>query len=176
MTKSIQTVTWEFAQNLPLITGFMLALRYWQQGQALVAIICAVISSIVGSLIIRLTEANIVDKPREPLSVTMTNMVIMSLLMLIIILYLTAPWSNWKIDFIVGGLAGVVLASAQNLAAKKRIGIGHMMAFALAFPLTLISIRMLTGILPIVGTILLLTLFITVIISLIDYGFWSTHK
>ena len=176
MTQSIRIISWEFLQNLPLVAGFILAFQFWQQGQQLVAIVCIVASSVVGALIIRLTETKIVTKPREPLSVTFINIIVMSLLMLVVIFYLAAPWSNWQIDLIAGGLLGVVLAASQNLAAKKRIGIGHMMAFVFAFPLALISIRTLVHILPIVFTILLITLIITVVISLVDYGLLPSHK
>ncbi len=176
MMQVTRIITWEFIQNLPLVAGLILALQLWQQEQRLLALICILTGSVSGSLIIRFTEAKIVTKPREPLSVTFMNVIVMSLLMLVVIFYLAAQWSNWLTDLIVGGLMGVVLAVSQNLAAKKRIGIGHMMAFVIAFPLALISIRMLVNILPAIVAILLITFIITVVISFIDYGLLPSRK
>ncbi|MCP4415489.1 MAG: hypothetical protein GY805_02635 [Chloroflexi bacterium] len=170
MMPSIRIIAWEFIQNLPLITGLILALQLWRQDKWGTAVVCVVISSVIGSFMIRLTEVKIVTDHREPLSVTIMNIIVMSLLMLIFIFYLTARWSNWQVDLFVGGLAGVVLGAAQNLAAKKPIGIRHMTAFVFAFPLALIGIRTLVGILPTAITILTITIVVTVIISLIDYS------
>ena len=95
--------------------------------------------------------------------------------MLAVIAYLNAPWSNWPVDLIVGGLVGALLSVAQNLAAKKQIGVKHMLAFVLAFPLALIVIRTLVDILSATATILLITVTVTVVISLLDYDLLRSH-
>ncbi len=171
---SIHIIVWEFIQNLPLVTGFILARQFWLQDKWGMAIASILISSVIGSFIIRLTEAKIVTNHHEPLSVTVVNIIVMSLLMLSMIIYLTARWSSWQIDLLVGGLIGIVLSIAQNLAAQKQIGIGHMMAFAFAFPFALIGIRILLNILPAAVVILLITIIVTVMISLIDYGLFAS--
>ena len=173
--RSIRILTWEFIQNLPLVTGLTLAQQFWQQERWGAAVASIVVSSIIGSLLIRFTEAKIITKRREPISVTITNIIVMSLLMLIVIAYLNASWSNWQVDLIVGVLVGALLSVAQNLAAKKRIGVKHMLAFVFAFPLALIVIRTLVDILPTAATILLITIIVTIVISLLDYDLLRSH-
>ena len=166
----IKIIAWEFVQNLPLVTGFILALRAWQRNQYAGAIAWVIAGSLVGALLIRLTETRIVARRPEPLPVTLVNIAVMSLLMIAIISYLAAGWSSWQIDLLVGGAAGAALAIAQNLAARKRIGVGHLLAFVLAFPLALIGVRALANTLPILVVVLSITITVTVIISFIDYG------
>ncbi|WP_420628839.1 hypothetical protein [Candidatus Leptofilum sp.] len=175
MMRSIQILTWEFIQNLPLVAGLILALQFWRQEQWGTAVATIMAGSIIGSLLIRFTEAKIVTKRREPISVTITNIIVMSLLMLAVVAYVNASWSNWQVDLIVGALGGALLSAAQNLAAKKRIGVKHMLAFVFAFSVALIVIRTLVDILPTVATILLITIIVTVVISLVDYDLLRSH-
>jgi hypothetical protein len=181
---------WEFVQNLPLVTGMMLALQWWQESQLFLAVTAMLAGSILGATLIRLTETYILyggrpgetivegaekrSAEREPLAVTLTNMVIMFLIMLMLTLYLTAGWSSWLTDLLVGGLVGFTLSAAQSKAANEPVVLRHSLAFAAAFPVAILIIRFLSTALPIVAGIFLITTVITLIITQIDYGHLST--
>lgn len=171
-------VFWEFVQNLPPIVFFVAAVWLWAQQRRREAVTCVLIGSVTGSLLIRFTEPSIHGYV-EPIGVTVVNVVITSLLMLVFLVYLgsEARWSNWKIDLVLGGLAGVLLGAAQGLASPGAPIVGvavHCLAFTLSFPLALISMRALkagTLLLALVGSILI-TAAVTLAISLIDYGYF----
>lgn len=167
--KFVQVFFWEFFQNLLPIAGFILALELWQAAKWGMAMVCIVISSAVGSLVIRTTEARIVQDFAEPWSVTIMNTVVMVVSMSVLVGYLSADWSSWKTDLPIGALVGIVLGAAQSLAARERIGIVHCVALACSFPLALIGIRGLVGALPALVNILIVTFATTLLISFIDY-------
>ena len=172
-----QAFFWEFVQNLPIVIGFAAALELWQKRQPLSALGVMLGGSTLGALTIRATESKIVAGHREPWRVVAVNILVMTTLMLAIIAYLQTGWSNWVTD-IVGGIgAGIVLGIAQSLAAGEPIGLRHCLAFACAFPPALIGIRQLFATpLPLVVNILIITLGVTFIITLLDYGPLSFKK
>ncbi len=160
---------WEFIQNLPLLAGFMMALRLWQSGRLWLAAICIIGSSIIGACIIWATEFRIVAAHHEPLRAVLANIVVMSILMVVLVVYLTAAWSRWWTDLIVGSLTGVALGGGQDLATRSPISIKHYGAFALAFAVGLVGIRILAEACPFLIGILILTVLVTAVISWIDY-------
>lgn len=168
--KLLSLLFWEFLQNLPLIAGLVASLQLWQQDRYLAAVACVGVSSFTGSLIIRATESRIVANYRESLRVTIANIAVMAVLMLAAVAYLLAGWSSWQTDLFVGVLAGVVLGAAQGLAARKNISINHCVAFACAGPLALIGPRVLAAVLPVLPNILIVTVVVTLVVGLIDYG------
>jgi hypothetical protein len=175
--------SWEFIQNLPLVSGLMLALHHWQAGRAVPAVSAVITGSLLGAVLIRLTEDKIVGRNqaglqgnREPVSVTVTNFVMMSLFMLALTIYLAAGWSGVVTDLIAGGLLGLLLSAGQSRAAGRPIGRRHTLAFAAAFPAALIAIRLFSAALPAVISVLLITTTVTLIITYIDYGHFSTIK
>lgn len=165
-----RALLWEFVQNLPLVAGFIGALWFWQQSKYMLAVACVVVSSVAGALIIRITESKIVEGHREPVRVTLVNIAVMTVLMFASVAYLSAGWSSWKTDLLVGGLAGIALGVAQDLTAKKSIGIGHCIALACSGPAALIGIRVLVAALSILVNTLIITAVVTLIIALVDYG------
>lgn len=168
--KLLEAMFWEFLQNVPLVAGFILSLHFGGRGQWPAAVACLVGGSVAGALVIATTESKKVDGHREPPAVMLANAAVMSLLALGLTLYLLADWSNWRIDLLGGGLVAVALSAVQSKAAKEPIGLGHTVAFALAFPLALIAIRFFTTFLPPWVTIVIITTLVTVIITVIDYG------
>ena len=161
---------WEFVQNLPLVVGFLLGLRLWQAGNPWLAGVCIVGGSLVGALAIRATEARIVAGHREPLRAVLVNIAVMSALMLVVVAYLSAAWSRWWTDLLAGSLVGLALGAAQDLAARSPIGLRHGAAFALAFALGLVGVRILAAVCPFLISALVITSVVTVAISWLDYG------
>jgi len=161
---------WEFVQNLPLIAGFLLALDLWQQAKLMLSLACMVGGSVAGSLVIWVTEARIVAGHREPLRVVVTNVVAIALLMLVLAAYLSAGWSRWWTDLVVGLLGGIALGVVQDLAAGSPVSVGHATAFALSFSLGLAGVRILSAALPLGASVLVVTATVTALICLMDYG------
>lgn len=162
-------VFWEFIQNLPLVTGFIAALQLWLQSRQVAAIACMAVSGVAGALNIRVIELRFKGH-FEPIRVTIANIVIMPVLMFVFATYLSAGWSSWRTDLLAGMLAGVVLGTIQRLAIKAPIDIVRCIAFACAFPVTLISIRVLVAALPVLLSILISTTLVTLVIVLVGYS------
>jgi hypothetical protein len=165
-----RTFFWEFVQNLPLIAGFLLALHFWQQAELWPSLACMVAGSVVGALAIWATEAKIVAGHREPLRVVVTNVVVITLLMVALAAYLSAGWSGWWTDLVAGVLGGIALGVAQDLAAGSPVSLGHAAAFALSFSLGLVGVRVLSATLPLGANVLIVTAIVTALICLMDYG------
>ena len=173
-----RALLWEVVQNLPLILSFVVTVWLWVRQHRIKAIVCLLAGSIISALLIRFTEP-IIHGYYETIEVTMVNMVSLSLLMFLFMLYLgsEARWSNWKTDLILGGLAGISLGVAQGMASPEDplIGIAlHSLALACSAPVVLISIRSLKHkTLPemLIGA-LMITVMMTIIISLLDYSYF----
>lgn len=175
---------WEFIQNLPLVAGLILAIQLWQEGLMVTTLAAMITGSILGALLIRLTELRIIgghqsgglQEEQEPVAVTAMNAALMFLFMLILTVYLTAGWSSIATDLLAGSLIGLMLSAGQSLAAGRAVGWRHSLAFTAAFPASIITIRLLTAILPLFITILFITTIVTLIITVIDYGHLFTMK
>jgi hypothetical protein len=184
--KSMQFITkfsWEFIQNLPLVGGLMLALQRWQDAQNAGAISAVLIGSLLGVIIIRMTEQKIVGDDRaglqgsrEPVMVTITNFAMMFIIMAALTLYLTANWSSIVTDAATGAAIGFLLSAGQSLAAGRSIGWRHTIAFSAAFLTALIIIRIFSAVLPLIPGILFITTVVTLIITYVDYGHLTTIK
>jgi hypothetical protein len=169
--KFFSAVFWEFVQNVPLVAGFYIALELWRQGQFVGAGASMLVGSAVGALTIWATESRIIAGHREPLRVVATNILGIALLMFVTVAYLSAAWGSWVTDLVFGALAGVALGVAQSLAAREPISIRHCLAFACSLPPALVGIRSLAASnLPVLVSILVITIVATLIIALVDYG------
>jgi hypothetical protein len=166
----LNALFWEFIQNLPIVAGFVTALASWQQERRWIGIACVVSGCVSGALVIRFTEAKIVKERQEAWRVTIMNIVVMSTLALILVIYLWADWSSWKTDLPLGMLAGIGVAMAQDLAAGDRIGVRHCIALGVAVPIALAGTRTLIAALPTLPGILAITVLGTLVIGSIDYG------
>lgn len=160
---------WEFIQNLPFLAGFILGFRLWNGNRWIAAIICLVVGSALGSLVIHATESKIVEGHREPVQVTIANTLIILASMFVLVLYLSAGWGSWKTDLLAGGVVGVVIGAVQSLAAREPLSISHCVAFACSMALAIICMRVFVTTLPAVAAILVLTTIITLAIVLLDY-------
>jgi hypothetical protein len=166
----VQVLFWEFIQNLPLVAGFLFGLHLWRQEEKALAVICMIAGSIVGSCIIWATESRIVDGHRESLQVVLANVCVITALMLVLVAYLSALWSRWWMDLVLGLAGGIALGVAQDLAARSPIGLRHCLAMAAATALALVAVRLLSTAFPLWICALALALVVTVIIALMDYS------
>lgn len=160
---------WEFIQNLPFLIGFVLGFRLWARDRWIAAIICLVVGSILGSLVIYATESKIVEGHREPVQVTIANTLVILVSMFVLMLYLSAGWGSWQTDLLAGGVVGLVIGGVQSLAAREPLSISHCVAFASSMALVIICTRVFITTLPTVVAILVLTTILTLAIVLLDY-------
>lgn len=93
------------------------------------------------------------------------NILAFSVLMVALVAYLHAGWSNWKTDFLAGGCAGFVLDRVQSSRPLGR----HTLAMAAAGGCGLALVRLLAGISNWPAGILVLTIVITLIVVILDY-------
>lgn len=173
-----QVIFWEFVQNLPLVVAFFVAVWLWAQNRRPSAIVCTLMGSVTGALVIRFTESNISDKVIERGEVTLINVVIMSFTMILCTAYLASEsrYSNWKLDLVLGGGVGVLLSTAQGLATPGIAPIDwifHCLAFTTTLPLALMSLRAskakAKNLLSSLVISVFVAFFISVTISLVDY-------
>jgi hypothetical protein len=168
---------WECLQNLPVIVLLVVAVRLWRYGKRGAAVCCVLIGAVSGSLIIRWTEP-LTSGYHEPVATTIANMVLMSVLQVPFVAYLAAQarWSHWKMDLVLGGLAGAILALVQGVTASGSPLAGiilHSVSLAVASALILIAIRKVKDYsLPraLAGAVLIAVV-MTFIISVIDYSY-----
>lgn len=161
---------WEFVQNLPLVSGFLWGLALWREGKWQLTLVVTVAGSVLGSLAIWATESKIIKGHRESWPVVGMNVLAITGLTIVLIAYLAASWSRWWTDLLAGAAGGIVLAVAQDVAAGNRIGLGHALAFALSFAAGLVGVRLLSGALPLLVSVLIVGLLVTAAIVLLDYG------
>jgi len=173
----INAIFWEFIQNAPVLVLFMATVWLWAKGRRRDAIVCSAISAVVGSLLIRFTEP-LISGYHEPWSITLVNIVAFGALQVLFAAYLgtESRWSNWKTDALFGALAGVGLALAQGIASDGSPWIGivlHGLALGLIGALLMRAMRQQRD--KPLKTALLnatwLALFMTLVISAIDYSY-----
>jgi hypothetical protein len=170
---------WEYVQNVPVVLGFALAVWYWARDERGRAGVAMGAGAVLGALIIRYTEALKIGRPyMEAWSVTLVNVVGFGMMLLLFTLYLgrEAGWSNRRIDLALGALAGGGFALAQGLAAPNAPLIGvvlHSVSLAVAAATVLVMLRQVKEqtLRRAVGSALLATAVMTVIISVIDYSY-----
>ncbi|MGC9398510.1 MAG: hypothetical protein ACP5HM_05175 [Anaerolineae bacterium] len=175
----LRVFVWEFAQNLPVLLGFVAATWWWAREERRKAVGACVGGGVLGALVIRYTEAWKIGRPfMEAWSVTLVNVVGFTLFLLLFALYLgyEGRWSNRRMDAALGALAGAGFALAQGLAAPGAPVIGillHSVALALAAAVVLILIRRMKAqtLREALRSAVLVTLVMTAIITVIDYGY-----
>ncbi len=173
----INAIFWEFVQNAPVLILFVAAVWLWARGRRRDAVLCSLVSAVAGSLLIRYTEP-LISGYHEPWAVTVVNIVTFGILQVLFAAYLATEsrWSNRKIDALFGGLTGVGLALAQGAAAGNAPWIGvvlHGLALGLVGALLMRALRQQKD-KPLRTALLnaaLLALFMTLLISAIDYSY-----
>lgn len=171
MKNFLKILFWEYIQNFPIIAGFIWAFEFWQKGQIWQAVICIGAGSVIGAITIALTEGRKQIGYREPIAVMLANIVGLTIIMFILIIYLAARWSSWVTDLFIGIVCGIGLGVVQSVSAKKKINVIHCLALGIASPLILFCIRwLLNANWFIWANILLLALLATLIIGIIDYA------
>jgi hypothetical protein len=173
----INAVFWEFVQNAPMLVVFVAVVWLWAKDRRRDAVMWSVINAVIGSLLIRYTEP-LISGYHEPWSITVVNIVAFGGLQVLFAAYLGAEnrWSSWKTDALFGGLAGVGLALAQGFASDGSPWIGivlHGLALGLIGAVLLSGIRQQKD-RPLKAALinaLWLALFMTLVISAIDYSY-----
>ena len=161
---------WEFLQNFPLLLGFTFALDKAKHNAWVLMFLSSFFGSTIGSQIIRFTEPFILPGEREPVNVTITNMIIFFVTAIAMAVYFAQRWGSWWTDLCLGIFIGGFLGYAQDLAAgNNKIGFRHILALILAFIPALFAIRLLTERYTPLWAALLLNTMITLVIVLIDY-------
>jgi len=162
---------WEYLQNLPIFAGFIWGYVLWSQGRQELAVPCLIAGSLAGALLIALTESRKSKGHREPALVVIANGAGMAVIMVAMVGYLSALWSSWLTDLLIGVLAGVGLGALQSLAAREKISLRHCVALGSASPLALIAIRLILKIgWSTWANILAAALLATLIIGFLDYA------
>jgi hypothetical protein len=167
---------WESLENLPLLLGFVVAARLWSENliAGLVALLLGMGS---GVLVARAVEPKLHKGGHQVRwRSTLINFILFVGLAIPFIYYFRADtrWINWKTDLLAGLAAAILLTLVQRAhwtGAKSRMLI-HGAAMTISFPIIIIGIRYIVrvdnwGIL--ISLTLLLTLFASLVITLIDY-------
>jgi hypothetical protein len=179
MKEFLTIILWEFAQNLPPVVAFVVAAWLWQQKHKTAALICIVVGSAAGALVIRLTEMTRLYASVQPVAATITNFVFFCLAMLSIVVYLNAKgrFNNWKTDIILGIVLGSLLSISQWITSGGHIIANsiHALAMALPVPLILMTVRQLLKkahslISAAIYAVLLATV-MTLVIGVVDYAY-----
>jgi hypothetical protein len=167
---------WESLENLPLLLGFVLAARLWQ-ANVLIGLAVLVLGMGTGVLITRLVEPKLHKEYRAVRwGSVIANFLLFVTLAIPFLYYFRAEsaWANWKTDILGGFLAGFLLTWIQSLHWQGMMTrmLLHGGAMIVAFPLIMLGLRSVINIdnwgLLIASTILL-TLFASLVIALIDY-------
>jgi len=167
---------WESLENLPLLLGFVVAARLWQEN--LIAGILALFLSIgIGLLIARVVEPKL-HKTQHLVrwKSTLINFVLFVGLAFLFIYYFRADtrWINWKTDIFAGLAAAILLTFIQSThwsGAKSRMLL-HGAAMLVAFPVIMLGLRYIIRMESWGLSVFLtfaLTLFASLVIVLIDY-------
>lgn len=171
----LKIVFWETLENIPLFLGFLLAIKF-RSDSLLVAFICLVIGTTLGSGLIHFTE--IKKYSNQPsLKETLTNFLVFTFMAVPFIFYFSTVdvwWSNWVTDLGLGIISGGGIALSESWGwnnAKVSTVRTHAISMAIAATLLFMGIRILhplpLGIVLSAG--LGLTLVVSIIISRIDY-------
>ena len=167
---------WESLENLPMIFGFVIAARLWEE--SLPAGLAALIVGMgLGVLITRLVEPKLHKAKHEVRWVNaLANFALFVLLAIPFLYYFSAgtAWLNWKTDLLGGLVAGLTMTFLQSMhwtGTKSRMFL-HGAAMMVAFPVIMLGLRYIIrtdgwGLLMLLA--FLLTLFASLIIALIDY-------
>jgi len=174
--KLLAALTWESLENLPLLLGFVVAARLWEES-ILAGLAVLGFGMGLGVLVTRLVEPKLHKGKHEVRWMSVfINFMLFVVLAIPFLYYFRAEtrWINWSTDVLGGLAAGIVLTLVQSLhwtGAKSRMLL-HGAAMATAFPVIMLGLRYTIGVdgwgLSIFYTVLL-TLLASLIIALIDY-------
>ncbi len=170
----LKILFWETVENLPLFIGFLFAVRI--RTNSLAAALVSLLAGIVlGVGLIHFTETKKFSN-QPTLKETLTNLVVFSVLAVPFVFYFSDVdvwWSNWMTDVLFGAVAGGLLAWGESRGWKSTTTLGtHAVAMAVSVALLLTGIRFIYRVDSLANMLLvggLLTVFISVIISWIDY-------
>ena len=167
--------TWESLENLPLLFGFVIAARLWQEN--IVGLVALLIGMGSGVLIARAVEPKL-HKIQHQVSwrSTLINFVLFIGLAIPFIYYFRADTGRltWKTDLLAGLAAGLLLTFVQSThwtGPKPRMLL-HGAAMLVSFPVIMLGLRYIVQMEGWVLSMLLtflLTLFASLVIALIDY-------
>jgi len=168
--------TWESLENLPLLLGFVVAARLWQENLS-AGILALVLGMGFGVFIARAVEPKLhKDGHQVRWRSTLINFVLFVGLAIPFIYYFCADtrWLNWKTDLLAGLVAGLLLTLVQSThwtGAKSRMLL-HGIAMVVSFPIIMVGLRNIVHVgnwWLLVFLTFLLTLFASLVIVLIDY-------
>ena len=167
---------WESLENLPLLLGFVVAARLWENSIP-AGLFALMVGMGLGVLVTRLVEPKLHKTKHEVRWVSvLVNFILFVGLAIPFIYYFRADttWLNWKTDLLGGLVAALLLTIVQSThwsGSKSRMLL-HGAAMVVAFPLIVLGLRYIIRLgsweLAMFFT-LLLTLFASLIIALIDY-------
>jgi len=174
---------WESLENLPLIFGFVVAARLWDENP-LAGLAALIIGIGLGVLVTRMVEPKLHKAKHEVrwLSV-LVNFILFVALAIPFIYYFRADtgWLNWKTDLLGGLVAAILLTVVQSThwSGPKSRMLLHGAAMLAAFPVIMLGLRFIIRFndwgLAMLLTFLL-TLFASLIIALIDYQEMYLHQ
>jgi hypothetical protein len=167
---------WESLENLPMILGFVIAARLWEDS-LLAGMLVLIAGMALGVLVTRLVEPKLHKEIHEVRWVSVgINFLLFVALAIPFVYYFRADirWLNWKSDLLSGLAAGLLLTLVQSThwnGGKSRMFL-HGVAMMAAFPVIMLGLRSTIHVnnwgISIFFTFFL-TLFASLIIALIDY-------
>lgn len=159
----------ELAQNVPLIGGFVAAWGFWRAGHWAAALGWMVAGGALAALVIWATEPLIFAGHRESARAVIGNALIFPTLMVLLAFYLSAGWSSWMTDLLVGGGLAALLAVGQELAAGERFGAVRAVWLAVSGAGTLLWFRLLLDSHP-VWCVVVVCVWFTGVMGLYKHG------
>jgi hypothetical protein len=166
---------WECLENLPLMFGFILAVRLWDKN-IIAGLVALIVGMGLGILTTRSVEPNL-HKEKHTVSwkSTLINFVLFVALAIPFTFYFrtNTRWINWITDLLAGCVVGLLLTFVQSLhwSGPKSRMVLHGVAMTVSFPIIMVGLRYIVRLegwifIPLT---FLLVLFASFVISLIDY-------
>jgi hypothetical protein len=167
-------ILWEFLQNALLMLPFVSAVWLWRENQHIAGVVaCVALSGIGGSVFMHYTETFITSKPTASFQELLSSIVVTGGLSSVFVLYL-GQCENWKLDILLGVIAGVVLSIAQYWISGDFSWVSHAIAMSIASTICLLSFRLVisrsNNLQIALGYATLIVLIVSVIIVSIDYA------
>jgi len=172
----LTVLLWESLENLPMILGFVIAARLWDDS-LLTGLLVLIVGMALGVLVTRLVEPKLHKEKHEVRwASVVVNFLLFVALAISFVYYFLADirWLNWKTDLFGGLAAGLLLTLIQSThwrGPKSRMFL-HGIAMMAAFPVIMLGLRSIIHVdnwgISMLFTFFL-TLFASLIIALIDY-------
>lgn len=173
---------WESLENLPLLLGFVIAARLWDQ-DLIAGLVALLLGMGTGVLIARTVEPKLHKSGHQVRwRSTLINFALFVALAIPFVYYFRADsrWINWKTDLLAGLAAGLLLTLVQRAhwtGPKSRMLL-HGAAMVVSFPIIMVGLRYIVRVgnwALLVLLTFLLTLFASLVIALIDYQEMYLH-